>query len=93
MVYSFAFPLFIFALGVAHSGVRVGRKTYIVNMAKGNRRTDYVAVANTLIGVLILFVGMLTGVAALFSLNLVIGLFLLAAVVGAVWARRLPKLE
>ncbi len=26
-------------------------KTYIINMARGNRRTDYVAVSNTVFGV------------------------------------------
>lgn len=48
-----------FALSVAHSGVRVGRKTYVVDLASGNRRTDYVAVSNTVIGILLLVVGSL----------------------------------
>lgn len=43
-----------FVLGFAHSGVRAGRKTYLVDMAEGNKRTDYVAVSNTAIGVVLL---------------------------------------
>ena len=48
-----------FVLGVGHSGVRLGRKTYVVDMAEGNRRTDYVAVSNTAIGLLLLASGAL----------------------------------
>lgn len=58
------YPAAFLGLGVAHSGVRLGRKTYIVDMAGGNRRTDYVAVSNTAIGVLLLLAG---GVTAAFS--------------------------
>ena len=50
-------PLAYFALSIAHSGVRVGRKTYVVDLASGSRRTDYVSVSNTVIGVLLLMVG------------------------------------
>jgi hypothetical protein len=50
-------PLAYLGLSVAHSGVRVGRKTYVVDLAGGNRRTDYVAISNSVIGVLLLVVG------------------------------------
>ncbi len=50
-------PLAYFALSVAHSGVRVGRKTYVVDLAGGNRRTDYVTVSNSVIGVVLLIAG------------------------------------
>ncbi|MDY7096153.1 MAG: MFS transporter [Acidobacteriota bacterium] len=43
-----------FVLSIAHEGVRQGRKTHVVDMAEGNRRTDYVATANTLIGLVLL---------------------------------------
>jgi MFS family permease len=52
------YPAAFFVLGIAHSGVRLGRKTYIVDMARGNRRTDYVAVSNTVIGIILLIVGL-----------------------------------
>src|SRR5699024_8462960 len=35
------YPLFFFLLAVTHSGVRLGRKTYIIDLAGGNKRTDY----------------------------------------------------
>jgi len=47
-------PMGFFLLAVAHSGVRIARKTYILDMASGLRRTDYVAVSNTVIGAVLL---------------------------------------
>jgi hypothetical protein len=54
-------PTLYFILSVAHAGVRVGRKTYVLDLASGNRRTDYVAVGNTVIGMLLLCVGAIGG--------------------------------
>lgn len=46
-----------FVLSVAHARVRVGRRTYLVDMAGGNKRSDYVAVSNTAIGFALLAAG------------------------------------
>jgi len=55
------------ALGVAHAGVRLGRKTYLLDLAEGDRRTDYTAVSNTVIGALLLAAGALGAPAAAWS--------------------------
>lgn len=62
-LHAWLFPVAFFVLGIAHAGVRTGRKTYVLDMAGGNKRTDYVAVSNSLIGLLLLsagFLGLLT---------------------------------
>jgi MFS family permease len=51
-------------MGVAHSGVRIGRKTYLVDMATAETRSAFVAVSNTAIGVLLLLGGAAVGLAA-----------------------------
>lgn len=51
------FPVAYFLLAIAHAGIRIGRKTYLVDMASGTLRTDYTSVSNTVIGVLLLLVG------------------------------------
>lgn len=51
----------IFLAAVAHHGARVGRKTYLVDMANQDNRAQLTAVSNTVIGVLLLL-GMLLGV-------------------------------
>lgn len=57
-----------FVLLVVHEGVRQARKTYLVDMAGGNKRTDYVSVSNSLIGVVLLLIGLLSGALAQFSI-------------------------
>ena len=51
----------LFILGVAHAGVRIGRKTHIVDLAGGDRKAEYVALSNTVIGALLLVIGALIG--------------------------------
>ena len=85
------FPLIFFLMGVMHSGVRLGRKTYLVDMAEGNQRTTYVAVSNTLIGVMLLASGVVTGLVSLISIPGVLGLFAGAAGIGAFLGRGLPE--
>lgn len=76
-------PLAYFVLSVAHSGVRVGRKTYVVNLATGNKRTDYVAISNTTIGVLLLAVGSVGLLTPIITNAGVIGLLALMGLGGA----------
>ena len=47
-------PSLYFGLAIAHQGIRTGRSTYIINMAEGNQRTEFVAVGNTLMAILLL---------------------------------------
>ena len=86
-------PLAYFALSVAHNGVRVGRKTYVVNLASGNQRTDYVAISNTVIGVLLLLVGSVGVLAPLIGNGGVIGLLALMGLAGAALGTTLPNTE
>jgi hypothetical protein len=66
------YPGAFFVLMIAHSGVRLGRKTYVVDLASGNRRTDYVAVSNSVIGVILLVLGGLGAVAQAVSVPVVV---------------------
>ncbi|EKF74369.1 hypothetical protein A11A3_09220 [Alcanivorax hongdengensis A-11-3] len=83
------YPGAFFVLAIAHAGVRIGRKTYLVDMAGGNKRTDYTSVSNTVIGVLLLLVGGLS--AAVSALGNDWALLLLGAMgmVGVISAWRL----
>ena len=86
-------PLGYFFLSIAHSGVRVGRKTYVVDLASGNRRTDYVSVSNTVIGVLLLLVGSIGALAPIISTSGVIGVLSVMGLLGAVLGTRLPEVQ
>ncbi len=82
------YPLAFFGLGIAHAGVRLGRKTYLVDMAEGNRRTDYVAVSNSVIGLVLLAAGGLGALASLWSVAGTVALLGLAGLLGAALSLR-----
>ncbi|RUO80019.1 MFS transporter permease [Idiomarina tyrosinivorans] len=50
----------LFISAVAHQGARVGRKTYLVDMANQDNRAQLTAVSNTLMGI-VLLLGILLG--------------------------------
>jgi len=86
-------PAAYFLLSVAHAGVRVGRKTYLVDLASGNKRTDYVAVSNSVIGVLLLVVGSVGALTPLIGYDGVIAVLAALGLCGAVVSFRLPEVS
>ncbi|MEX0606207.1 MAG: MFS transporter [Marinobacter sp.] len=87
------YPAAFFALSIAHAGVRLGRKTYLVDMAGGNKRTDYTAVSNSVIGVLLLVAGGLSVVASMISTGAVIIMLGMMGLAGTVSAVKLREVE
>jgi len=86
-------PLGFFLLSMSHGGVRIGRKTYLLDMASGNRRTDYVAVSNTIIGVALLLSSTLGFLAPLIGPG---GMLLILSLMGlaGVWGgKHLPEVQ
>lgn len=87
-----ALPLALFVLALAHQGVRLGRSTYLVDMAHQDRRAIYTAISNTIIGVLLLASGIFGAVAALADPQATLILFTLMALGGAWVAYGLTEL-
>ena len=85
------YPAGFFVLSIAHAGVRLGRKTYLVDMAGGNKRTDYTSVSNTVIGVLLLATGGLTALVSMISDVAVILTLGAMGLAGAISATRLRE--
>lgn len=85
------YPVTYLLLALAHTGVRVGRKTYVVDLAGGNRRTDYVAVSNTAMGVLLLVTGAVSSALAQFGVEVALAFLAGLGVVGVFVARALPE--
>ncbi|MGD9386695.1 MAG: MFS transporter [Gammaproteobacteria bacterium] len=80
-----------FLIGIAHAGVRIGRKTYLVDMATAETRATYVAVSNTTIGVVLLAGGIFGFVASAIGVAPTIGLLGLFSLAGALGAGRLEE--
>jgi MFS family permease len=87
------FPVLFFVLGVAHAGVRAGRKTYLVDLAGGVKRTDYVSVSNTLIALVLLAMGAVTSFFSFLDpILIILGLSVLG-LGGAALAFTLPEVQ
>jgi MFS family permease len=87
------YPIAFFILSIAHSGVRLGRKTYIVDLASGNKRTDYVAVSNTIIGLVLLVTGGISTLASIITPEGIILFLSLLGVAGSIIGAKLPNVE
>jgi len=85
------YPVAFFVLSVAHSGVRIGRKTYLVDMAGGTKRTDYTAVSNTVIGVLLLVVGGISTGVSVVGAQWALGFLGVMGALGTFWSWRLKE--
>ncbi|AWB83722.1 MFS transporter [Corynebacterium liangguodongii] len=85
-VNAIAMPVGFFAINLAHTTIRVSRKTYLVDMADGERRTLITGASNTVMGIILLVVGALSSAAATVSTQaalIVLAALGAAGVVGA----------
>jgi len=79
----------IFILYIGHAGVRLGRKTYLVDMANQDNRATLVAVSNTLIGLILLVAGGLSTLVAQSGVNAAVLTFGGCSFLAALFASRL----
>ena len=80
-------------LNVMHGGVRLGRKVYLVDMASGENRAAYVAVSNTVIGVLMLGGGVIGLIGDLLGAAATVLLLGILSLVAAYYTHRLPEVS
>lgn len=88
-----AYVALFFLLALGHTGIRQGRKTYLVDLAGDEDRPTYTAVANVLIGVALVVVGAVGALLADRSPHHAIGALAGLGMVGALLARGLPEVE
>lgn len=82
-----------FLLTLLHSGVRVGRKTYVVDVAEGDVRTTYVAVGNSAMGVILLVVGGISSAIALVGVPWALVFLAALGLIGAASSLRMPEVS
>ena len=80
-----------FMLALVHTGARVGRSTYVVELGDRGARTSYVAVSNTVMGVLLLAVGAVTSALAAVSTIAALVVLALIGLLGVPVSLRLPE--
>jgi len=75
-------PLLFFVLSVGYSGVRIGRKTYIVDISGDENRIDYVSASNTLIALMLIVLGGLGSVIQSVGTVWALGFFSILSLLG-----------
>jgi sugar phosphate permease len=86
-------PVAIFLVALAHAGMRIGRKTYIVDLAGSDRRAGYVALSNTLIGIVLLSSSLVGLVAEWAGASSALLLLAGLAALGVLLANGLPEVQ
>lgn len=86
-------PATYLLLALAHAGARMGRKTYVVDMAGDERRTRYVGVSNTIIGLVLLATGLLGAVAARFGAEWTLAGLAIAGLGGAAVSMSMKEIQ
>jgi hypothetical protein len=87
------YPATYLLIALAHTGARLGRKTYVVDLAEGNKRTDYVAVSNTAMGLLLLITGVLTSAVALLGVEAALLALAVLGFAGVLVSGALPEVS
>ncbi|MFP7366454.1 MFS transporter [Corynebacterium callunae] len=87
------YPLAFFLVNIAHTAVRVARKTYVLDMAEGDQRTRYVADANTLMGLILLLVGALSGALSVLGNDIALIFLAIIGLCGVFFAKSLKEVS
>ena len=93
MHHELTFAVIFLLFTVMHSGVRLGRKVYLVDLATEKTRAGFVAVSNTVIGVAMLAGGLVGVLGDLYGARSVVLLLGLASLGAALYLRTLVEVE
>ncbi|TDG15956.1 MFS transporter permease [Seongchinamella unica] len=85
--------LLVFVAAVAHQGARVGRKTYLVDLATADTRSSYTAVSNTVLGIFLLSGSGLGVVDAMYGTQAVLMLLLAVSLLASVFCLTLKRVD
>ncbi len=88
-----AYAAVVFVAVAAQEGVRLGRKAYLVTAAPPKERPLYVALANTIIGVVMIGLALLGVVAQVAGVPAAVGAVLGLSLLGVAATRRVPEPE
>ncbi len=91
VINEYGLALILMVLTIMHGGVRLGRKVYLVDMANSDNRAAFVAVSNTVTGVLMLLAGLIGLSGDLAGPETTVLILGVVSMLAAVYIRRLPE--
>lgn len=86
-------PALLFVLVIAHQGVRLGRSVHVVDMADLDNRATYIALSNSVVGLILLAGGVFGIIAQSFGIGTVLALFTFMAAMALMAASRLDEVQ
>ena len=92
-VNAWVMPLGFFLVNLAHTAVRVSRKTYLVDMAEGDKRTLITGASNTVMGIVLLVVGAVSSAISLLGPQAALMFLAAVGAAGVVGATRLKDVS
>lgn len=91
VINEYGLALILMVLTIMHGGVRLGRKVYLVDMANSDNRAAFVAVSNTVTGVLMLLAGLIGLSGDLAGPETTVLILGVVSMLAAIYIRRLPE--
>ncbi|MFK7909046.1 MAG: MFS transporter [Akkermansiaceae bacterium] len=79
-------PVIFFLFNLSYTGVRMGRKVWVVDAVDGDKRTDYVSASNTLIALMIIAMGLIASPLQSVSPLIPLGVYSVLCFVGTIIA-------
>ena len=92
-VNAWVMPLGFFLVNLAHTAVRVSRKTYLVDMADGDKRTMITGASNTVMGIVLLVVGAMSSAIAVLGPQAALIFLAVVGYAGVFGARNLKEVS
>ncbi|MEJ2634515.1 MAG: MFS transporter [Calditrichia bacterium] len=89
--YAYIYAVVFLLIGFAEAGVRLGRKTFLIDATTEKVRATYVAFTNTIVGVFTLLSGLLGLIVQFISVDFLIGVFIFLGLLGAFSGLRMPE--
>ncbi len=90
---AWTYALLFLLIAIFHGGVRLGRKVYLVDMANQDNRSSFVAVSNTVIGVMMLAGGAIGALADSIGVSAVLGVLGILSLVASAYILRMPDVS
>ncbi|WP_026375407.1 MFS transporter [Aestuariibacter salexigens] len=78
-------------LNIGYAGIRNGRKTYVLDIAEDDKRSQYVAAGNTIVGVVLLLLGGIYALAYAWLDSFIITLMAVALALGGIHTVQLKR--
>lgn len=88
---AYVYGIVFLLVGLAHGGIRLGRKTWIIDASPKDERPTWVALSNTIVGIFTLVAAGLGVIADVFTIETLLVVLIIIAAIGSMSAWWMPE--